>query len=244
MSNYTSEENQELIEDIKNPVRYYRLTLWGYGGEAAYLELNKEQYDFWKNVIDEHGDYDLVNYMINAEDGEYDFEDIDSVPEEAQFMHEDGDGYPWYDAPTERVHQYGVGYDGARITVTEVDSEEYSANIVGDEDVIDGEDLQELVQKIEQDNNYEIELVEMDVEDEDEPDYVCQFYSSEKGTFFEAVFASTGRFDPRKLKIYTSEFWNGEDIITSIEYNEEELDNMGGDTNGKGFSAHLWSNAQ
>jgi len=243
MSEYTTEEHQELIEDIKNPVRYYRLTLWGYGGESAYIELNKEQYEFWETVVNEHGDYDLVNYMINAEDGDFDFEDIASVPESAEFMKdEEGDPYPWYDAPTVCSHQYGVAYDSARITLTEVDSEEYNADVVGNEDIVAGEELEEFVQQIEHDSNYEIELTEMGVEEEDQPSYVCQFYSAEKGTFFETVFATTGRFDPRKLKIYTSEFWNGEDIVTSMEYNGEDLENMGGDTNGKGCSAHLWKN--
>ena len=46
----------------------------------------------------------------------------------------------------------------------------------------------------------------------------------------------------KKLKIYTIEYLNGEDTITSIEYDGVEVDNAGGDTNGKGYSAHVWKN--
>ena len=41
----TSEEKTELVETIKGP-RFYRIMLWGYGGESEYMELTKEQYDF------------------------------------------------------------------------------------------------------------------------------------------------------------------------------------------------------
>jgi len=44
------------------------------------------------------------------------------------------------------------------------------------------------------------------------------------------------------LKVYTTEYLNGEDTVTSIEYNGEDVDNAGGDTNGKGYSAHVWKN--
>ena len=49
-------------------------------------------------------------------------------------------------------------------------------------------------------------------------------------------------FDPKKLKVHTTEYLNGEDTVTSIEYNGEDVDNAGGDTNGKGYSAHVWKN--
>ena len=44
MTEYTSEENQELIETIKGP-RFYHVQFWGYGGEAEYIKLTKEQFE-------------------------------------------------------------------------------------------------------------------------------------------------------------------------------------------------------
>ena len=66
--------------------------------------------------------------------------------------------------------------------------------------------------------------------------------SSEKGTFFEGRFETIGVFDPKKLKVIITEYPNGEDTVTSISYNDVEVDNDGGDTNGKGYYASVWEN--
>lgn len=239
----TTEEKQELVDNLKGK-RYYRFSLWGYGGEAAYINISKEAYDFWKPVVEEHGDSDAVNYMVSAEDGDFDFEDIESVPSEADFMmDEDGDGRPWYEHHNEFSHQYGTPYDGARLTIDEVDGLEWNSKTLN-EVVKDGMDLSDFINNQHEKTDYEPELVITEEADEFEKqgEYVCQFYSSEKGTFFDGVIETVGEFDPSKLRIYINEFPNGEDIITSVEYNGEEVDNNGGDTNGKGYSVHFWSN--
>lgn len=238
MAEYTAEENQELIDTIKRPIRYYRVTLWGYGGEAAYLKLTKEQYEFWKAKDEE--DYDTtVSYMNEAQDeGKPEW-----VPDEMDFMKDDdGDYFPWYEAPTEFCHQWGVDLGSARITVTEVDSLEYSAKPL--QDVVDGKELQEYLNAIDEENNYELELITMSVAEgtDEQSDYVLQFYSAEKGTFFDGVFESKGPFDVKRLKVFTEEFPNGEDIVTDLQYDGESIENQGGDTNGKGYSVHMWSN--
>lgn len=64
--------------------------------------------------------------------------------------------------------------------------------------------------------------------------------SMEKGTFYDAIVETVGDFDPSKLRITYSEAPNGEDVIHTIKYNGEELDNQGGDTNGKGYTAAVW----
>ena len=239
----TTEEKTELVETLKGP-RYYRIQLWGYGGEAAYINISKEAYEFWKPIVEEEGDSDLVSYMVNAEDGDLDDLEV-IVPPEAMFMvDEDGDGRPWYEAPNEFVHQNGIEYGNARIEVTEIDSEDYSANHVAD--VIDGEDLADIINTLEEESGYELELTDMGECEtwDDEGEYVCQFYSSEKGTFFEGIIETIGEFDPKKLKLIINEYPNGEDIVDGIQYDGVDIDNMGGDTNGKGYSAHLWKNVE
>jgi len=88
------------------------------------------------------------------------------------------------------------------------------------------------------------EAVEMGSCDDDPEgvEYIAQLYSSEKGCFFDGIIETVGEFDPKKLKFYTTEFLNGEDTITSIEYDGVEVDNNGGDTNGKGYYASVWKN--
>lgn len=56
--------------------------------------------------------------------------------------------------------------------------------------------------------------------------------SNEKGTFFEGELPLTQPFDITKLTLSYDEF-DGNDIITSVSYDEEDIDNWGGSTNGK-----------
>ena len=237
----TTAEKEELVETLKGP-RFYRIMLWGYGGEAEYLKLTKAQYEFWHNHIEEHGDSDAVTYCTSAEDGEFEFEDIDELPEEMQFLKHEGEDYSssWYEAPTGFTHQWGIDYNNANITIDEVDSDDYGAPTK--QEIVESKDLAEYVSELEEANDYNIELTEMGVDECEEPEYVAQMYSAEKGTFFEGVFETVGDFDPKKLKIYTSEYLNGDDTIDSIEYDGEEIENNGGDTNGKGYSFHVWKN--
>lgn len=235
------EEKQELIETIKNPIRYYRIQLWGYGGESAYIKLTKEQYEFWKDKDEEEHDTTL-NYITDAEDnGKPEW-----VPEEMDFMFYKNDDNSfhtsWYEMPTEFCHQWGVDLGSARLTITEIESEEYNSKSL--EDVVDGEELQDYLNKIDEENNYELESITMGVAEgtDEQPDYVLQFYSAEKGTFFEGIFECNGKFNIKKLKVFTEEFPNGEDIVTDIQYDGESIENQGGDTNGKGYSVHMWSN--
>ena len=240
----TTEEKQELVEAIKGP-RFYNIQLSGYGGESAYMTISKEAHDFWQPVCDDHGDYDLSTYMNSdgEEDDEYD--NIESVPPEAQFLHDntDNDNYkrPWYESHTEFEHSYGVEWSSAYITVDEVDSMDYNSTPIVSE-VIESQNLSDMMTELDEASGYELEPVSMG-EAYDVPDgteYIAQLYSSEKGMFFDGVIETVGEFDPKKLKVYTLEYLNGEDTVTSIEYNGVEVDSGGGDTNGKGYSAHVW----
>ena len=240
----TTEENKELIETLKGP-RYYKISLWGYGGESAYFNVDKATHDFWKPICEEHGDNDLVEYIISDHPDEGDYENIKSVPKEADFLTEkdnvDADyKYPWYEGPNEIVHQYGVEYGSARITVEEINSDDYSANVVAE--VVDGEDLSEYLEGVMEANNDEFDLIESDEDFGNEGDYTMQMYSSEKGTFFEGRFETVGEFDPKKLKVVITEYPNGEDTVTNVLYNDVDVENDGGDTNGKGYYAAVWSN--
>jgi len=238
----TSEEKQELIETLKGP-RYYRILLNGYGGESAYMSISKEAHDFWNAHCEEHGDNDLVEYMIADHVEDCDFDELDSVPVEAQFLNDpDDDDYkrPWYESHTEFEHSMGVELGSAYLVVDEVSSDDYNAEVVAE--VIDREDLQEYLNGIEEETDYAVELIEMGCCEEPEVEYIAQLYSSEKGTFFDGRIETIGEFDPKKLKIYTTEYLNGEDTVTEVHYDGVEVENDGGDTNGKGYSASVWAN--
>ena len=237
----TSEEKHELVEAIKGP-RYYRVTISGYGGESAYMSISKEAHDFWKDHVEQYGDHDLVQYMVNAQDGDPGFEDIEGVPSEAEFMtDEDGDVSSWYESHTEFEHTYGATYGSAYITVDEVS---HDSNHIAD--VIDNEDVSELNDRVLEESDNTVEIVEMGCCDDDPEgvEYIAQLYSAEKGSFFEGVIETVGDFDPKKLVIHTTEYLNGEDTINEVHYNGVEVENWGGDTNGKGYYASVWSNVE
>lgn len=240
----TTEEKQELVDRLSGP-RFYRVTINGYGGEAAYINISKEAYEFWKDVTEENGDSDLVNYMVSAEDGDLDDLEV-VVPPEAMFMQEEEDGdvtaYPWYEAPGEYLHQHGVELGSAYITIDEVDSADYMSKHVAE--VIDAKDVSIIIDEVNEETDYEIEIGDYGEPETYEPEgeYVCQFYSSEKGGFFDGIIETVGDFDVKKLKFIINEYPNGEDIIDGVMYDGVDIDNQGGDTNGKGYSAHVWAN--
>ena len=240
----TTQEKTELVETLKGP-RFYRISITGYGGEAAYINISKEAHDFWHAHTEEHGDGDFVNYMINDDPEDYDFEELEIVPKEADFLTSYGeDDYKsnWFEAPTEFLHQMGVEYGSSYLTVEEVDSMKYMSKHVAD--VIDSERLMELVDKIQEDSDYEVELADHGEELPDEGEYVCQLYSSEKGQFFDGIIETVGDFDVKKLKFMINEYPNGEDVIDGVEYDGVDVENQGGDSNGKGYSASVWKNVQ
>ena len=239
----TSEEKQELIENIKGP-RYYRLTLTGYGGEAAYMSITKEAHDFWKPICEEHGDSDLVSYMVNDDPDDCDFENIESVPQEADFLTEYGEQEwksSWYEAPTEYEHQWGPEFGSAYMTVEEVDSDDYSSNVL--REVMYNEGVEDLCERIGDETDWEVELYDsQECYAGKEVEYVAQMYSSEKGHFFDGIIETVGEFDVKKLEFHLSEYDNGEQSITSVVYDGVDVDNQGGDTNGKGYYAAVWKN--
>jgi len=241
MTEFTPEENQELVETLKGP-KYYRIQINGYGGESSYMAVSKETYDFWHPVTEEHGDGDLVAYVINAEDEDFEFDEIEEVPVEAQFMtDEDGDPRPWYEPPNEIEHTFGGTYDSCWITVDEVAGEDYDSKSL--REVLDREDVAELVDRIYEESGDDcVEILSTSCCDEPEAEYIAQMFSSEKGCFYEGIIETVGEFDPCKLKIHSVEYLNGEDTITEIYYDGEEVDNMGGDTVGKGYYAAVWKN--
>ena len=229
--------------------RFYRIRLWGYGGEAAYIKLSKEAFDYWKPIWDEDGEETIMDYMLEG-DGflDEDTSPTTDIPKHADFMawyNDDGKRYQsgWYEAPDEYAHQWGIEIHNGNVSVEEVDSADYMAKHVAD--VIDAKTVTELQEEFGEAAEELVEygcLTDHKGEILKEPDYVCQFWSAEKGTFFDALIETDGEFDISKLTIKTEEFPNGDDAVVDVMYDGESLDNQGGDTNGKGYSVHLWSN--
>ena len=47
----TSEEKQELIDDIKFPYKFYRIKVYGHGGDDVLYKLDKYGFDYWSREL-------------------------------------------------------------------------------------------------------------------------------------------------------------------------------------------------
>jgi len=230
----TLEEKEHLIETIKRPDRYYRISIWGYGSEMVWNKVSKECADWWNS----QEDLSAEEYISDPEE----FVKENTIPDEANFLrweNDDGEKYysGWHEPPEEAGHFWGVSDSGANITVEEVESGEYNAPVI--ETIIDGKDFHNAIDE---------DGVECTIEDEDAvipKGYYAQMISSEKGTFFDGVLHLVGQtFDPTKLVIDQNTMPNDEVIIKGVRYGDEgkevEVENNGGDTRGKGYSVYFY----
>jgi len=261
----TDKQKEELVEAIRGP-HYYRITVNGYGGETVFATISEDAKTYWAAITEEHGDSPLVTYCVNSEDftteqlrnGECEelseYLDPADLVDGVCFLHDEpGEvGSTWYEPPNEKFHDNQANYDGAYMYIEKVDKPEYGATIL--EDVIDGEDIGEFVERIGEASDWEIEAQEglsalTDYEGNqrtwqtfDKGDHVFQFHSSEKGCFFEAYLETQALFDETKLKVIVDEDAAGNDVIWGFTYDGEEIDQEGGgDTNGKGYYAWVWT---
>lgn len=137
----------------------------------------------------------------------------------------------WYEFD-DLVHAYGVSPDSATIVVEDVESGEV---------LYEGE-LGEL-------NDDPFEVDELYFEPTDENMILC--FNSEKGEFFngDIELSDDEEFDINNIKLHLSDILIEDEnqdlsisyeIINMVTYNEEEVDNMGGETNGKSFDVNFF----
>jgi hypothetical protein len=203
----TQEEKQELINVLKFTPRTYRVRLWGYGGEHVMGTVDRKIYDYFKQR--------RLDVSEFAWDGDY--AEANNIPEDMQPF------YPgnWHDCDN-MGHCWGVDRSAGTI---QVDDE--NGNTVYEKS------LEDIVGYDEE--NPEPEWTcgdEVWIDSQPAGSVVFIGTSSEKGTFFEADLELKMPFDPAKLCLHYDEI-DGNEIITTVSYDGEELNNDGGDTNGK-----------
>lgn len=143
----------------------------------------------------------------------------------AEIVTEDFEERSWYDID-DQYHRWGAAgkftitiQDESGNTVVEFDSENLNYSEETDEELI------------------EPNFIEID---ETNPLLFC--VSFEKGQFFEGEF-ETEEFDIHKFKVQIDteigidEYYFG-DIVTSVSYDDEEVENFGGSTDGKSFEVY------
>ena len=205
----TIQEKEELIEVLKFTPRTYKLRLWGYGGEYIMGTVDREIFDYFRER----------RLSVEEFAWDSDYADEKEIPE---------DKWPfnpgcWHDCD-DMAHAWGVDRNCGTIqvddengeTIYEKELENISGNGMDDEDP-----------EPEWGGGDEVWI-------DAKPPGTIVFIgvSSEKGTFFEADIELKTPFNPGKLVLFYDEV-DGNEVITSVTYDGEDLENVGGDTNGK-----------
>lgn len=200
----TTDEKEKLIEVLKFTPRTYTLRLWGYGGEHVMGTVKREVYDYFRK------------HRLSVPDcawGSDDPVNYEELPEDMMpFM--PGSYYDCSDVG----QAYGVDMNAGTLQV-----EDENGNVIYERslDSLDGCDVQ-------------LSTTEEVWIDSQPPGTVVFYgYTSDKGEFFEGNIELTAPFDPEKLCLNICDI-DANEIVTSVYYDDEEIDNFGGNTNGKG----------
>jgi len=201
----TIEEQEKLLQVLKFTPRTYKIQLWGYGGEYAMGTVDRKIYDYFR-----YRRLSLSDFAWNS-----DYAEENNIPD---------DMWPftpgsWYECD-DMGHTNGVDRNAGNLQI-----EDENGKTV-----------------------YEKSLADIDGYSDDSPEWgggeevwigsmpvgtvVFLGISNEKGTFFEADLELSAPFDITKLELSCDEF-DGNEIVNSVKYDGEDIDNWGGSTNGK-----------
>lgn len=200
----TIDEQQKLIDTLKFTPRTYTVQMWGYGGERAMGTVDRKIFDYFK-----HRRLSVSDYAWDS-----DYAEEHNIPEEYQ-------PFPpgsWYECDN-MGHISGVARDAGTIQVTDENGETVYERSLEDCDGCD--DSPEL---------YCEDEVWLGARQPGEVVFIGR--SNEKGTFFEGKIELTAPFDITKLGMHYDEF-DGEDIVSGLSYDGEDIDNDGYGTDGK-----------
>jgi hypothetical protein len=202
----TKQEKQQLIDTLKFTPRTYTIQMWGYGGEKVMGRVDPKVWDY------------CLKHRVNLVDLAWG--DDDTVRDELELDLDQLPYYPgqWYECDS-MAHTHGVSRNAGTVQITDENG---------------------------------VTVFEKSLDDcngaSDSPGWSCQDEtwigqakkgevvfigsSNEKGTFFEGEIKLKAPFDIEKLVLYYDEV-DGEELVNSVYYDDEEIENYGGSTDGK-----------
>jgi len=200
----TNKEKEQLMEVLKFTPRTYKISMWGYGGEKVMGTVDPKAWDYCM----EH-QVDLVDIAWNydaAEEMDLDEDQLPFTPGS------------WYECDS-MTHVNGVSRDSGNIQILDEKDETVFEKALGD---CDGSD--DSPEWCCDDETY--------IGQRKKGEVVFVGSSNEKGTFFDGEIELRAPFDITKLELHYEEV-DGEEIVNSVYYDGEEIDNNGGSTDGK-----------
>jgi hypothetical protein len=205
----TEKEKEELLEVLKFTPRTYKLRLWGYGGEYVMGTVDRKIFNYFRER----------RLSVEEFAWDSDYAEENDIPE---------DMWPfnpgcWSDCD-DMGHSWGVDRNCGTIQVDDENGETIYERELGG---ISGGGAEEDPPEPEWGGSDEVWI-------DSQPKGTIVFVgvSSEKGTFMEADIELKTPFNPGKLVLFYDEI-DGNEIITHVTYDGEDLENYGGDTNGK-----------
>ena len=204
MTNKDEITAEQLVEVLKFTPRTYKVSMWGYGGEKVMGTVGQEVWDY------------CMEHQVDLSDIAWD-------SDAAEEMNLDADKLPfypgsWYECDS-MGHTNGVSRDAGTIQVTDENDETVFERSLEDCDGCD--------------DSPELNCVdEVWIGSRKKGEIVFVGSSNEKGTFFEGEIELRAPFDITKLALHYEEF-DGEDIVSGLSYDGEDIDNWGGSTDGK-----------
>ena len=197
-------EHEKLIELLKFTPRTYVIQMWGYGGEYAMGTVERKIYDYFR-----HRRLDVSDFAWDS-----DYADEHNIPE---------DMWPfppgsWYECD-DMAHVNGVDMQAGTLQISDENGDTVYERELESINGCDGSPELSCGDEVWVDSKPAGTVVFIGT-------------SSEKGTFFEGEIYLTEPFDPEKLCINYDDI-DGNEIVSSVTYDGEYIDNNGGGTNGK-----------
>lgn len=192
----------------------YTVNVQGYGAEMVFARITKEQYEYWKPLNDEESD--AINQHLFWDPYEED---------EGNEITDDTDPRwlgMWYDMEGTIEQCHGAEAGSAWLRIYDENNEMVHEMDIGADKVEPAEDTSAKTEG---------------------EGYYCKAQSSEKGTFISAQLEVDGEIDLSKFKFYGCRI-DGDLLVTNLEYDGEDLEDDGGDTNGKGYYVDFSKNPE
>jgi hypothetical protein len=204
-------EHEQLIEILKFTPCTYAIQIYGYGGEYVMGRVDRKIYDYFKSRR-----LDIAEYSQS-----YGYAEEHNIPEDMQpFIAGD-----WYECDG-IVHESGAEVAGSTLEITDQND-----MIVLQTDVADLND-----------DGVEFDTIGEDYISNNCDDNTAVYFarSGEKGTFFSGEIHLKSPFDISKLKINTYDV-DGVEVVCSVEYDGEDIDNEDMSTTGKSYECSLYA---
>lgn len=206
-------------------MKYYKISISGYGGEVVFGAATLQQFEFWndKDRLQEAGfddtEYALVEYMYDIEEWEQ------NIPKTARLTKE------WYELD-DYGHFNGSTHDSSYLTIEEI-SEEKEDAVVWEGSII----------KFIKQTKSSIENNEFNIDDvlPENSNYIFYAMSIEKGQFFEGTLTLDSELDFSKFKFVFCDLPNSDSLLEDICYGDTSIENFGGDTRGKSMTMEIWN---